>query len=366
MTLILILVLATVAAVLVFDFTNGFHDAANLIATAVASRALTPIQAALTAAVFTFLGPLLGGTAVADTVGQVITLDALAPHAAVSLILCAVLAAVLWNVGTWLFGIPSSSSHALIGALIGPTVLAAGDGAVRWGYTELVTSGELVGATKILAALMLSPVAGLAVGYGTHRTARWLLRRATPRANKPIKRLQVVGTAAMAFAHGANDAQKSMGVLTLVLLLTGQLHSFEVPTWVMLLCALAMTAGTVFGGWRIVRTLGFGIYRLRPLHALDAQLASSAVIFGAALVGGPVSTTHVVTSAIMGVGASERLRGEAVTALRAQDPGPTGLECLNLVTSMLTKREVYRHLSNAADRVAQAGESLHNIVVKWT
>jgi len=307
-TTLLLLVIAVVVIV-AFDFSNGFHDTANLIATAVASRALRPAQAALIAGVFTFVGPILAGTAVADTVGSIVELGDLSAARAVAVLICATGGALAWNVGTWLFGMPSSSSHALVGALCGVAVVVSGSGGVRWGFADLLDGHQFVGLTKVLAALLLSPVAGFLAGYSTHAMARRLLRRATPHANRPIKLLQIAGTAFMAFSHGANDAQKSMGVLTLVLVLAGRLDHFAVPLWVVLLCAAAMTAGTLVGGWRIVRTLGFGVYRLRPLHALDVQIASGAVIYGAALFGGPVSTTHVVGSAIMGVGASERPRG---------------------------------------------------------
>jgi PiT family inorganic phosphate transporter len=275
----------------------------------VASRALRPAQAALIAGAFTFIGPLLAGTAVANTVGTVVELGSLSRTTAMAVVISGTAGALVWNLGTWLFGMPSSSSHALVGGLCGVTVVASGTDGVRWGFAELVADHQLVGLTKILAALALSPLAGLSAGYVIHALARQLLRGATPRVNRPIKLLQIAGTAFMAFAHGANDAQKSMGVLTLVLVLAGRLDRFAVPFWVVSVCATAMTAGTLTGGWRIVRTLGFGVYRLRPLHALDTQIASGAVIYGAALFGGPVSTTHVVGSAIMGVGASERPRG---------------------------------------------------------
>jgi PiT family inorganic phosphate transporter len=305
-------VLLLAIAVLVvtsFDFSNGFHDTANLVATAVASRALQPMQAALIAGAFTFIGPIVAGTAVADTVGSIVELGDLPATTAIAAVICATGGALLWNVGTWLFGMPSSSSHALVGALCGVTLVVSGTGGVHWGFEELSNGLHFVGLAKVLVALLLSPVAGFLAGYLAHTLARRLLGRTTPRVNRTIKLLQIAGTAFMAFSHGANDAQKSMGVLTLVLLLAGRLDHFAVPFWVVLLCAAAMAAGTLAGGWRIVRTLGFGVYRLRPLHALDVQIASGAVIYGSALFGGPVSTTHVVGSAIMGVGASERPRG---------------------------------------------------------
>jgi PiT family inorganic phosphate transporter len=308
MDALLILTVTTIALIVFFDFTNGFHDTANMIATVIASRAMTPVQAVLLVALFTFLGPLLGGTAVADTIGQFVELSDLPTIPSLSVVLSAVVGAVAWNLLTWWFAIPSSSSHALVGALCGSVLVAAGSDHVLWGIGELLQHGRLVGVTKVLAALLLSPFAGFVAGFLIHRSMRFLLRAARPAVNRTLRHAQFPGTAWLAFSHGTNDAQKSMGIITLVLVLGGNIPSFQVPLWVILLCASAITLGTVSGGWRIVRTVGFGIYKVRPLHAVDAQLTSAAVISVAALVGGPVSTTHVVSSSIMGIGVSERPR----------------------------------------------------------
>ncbi|MCB1961074.1 MAG: inorganic phosphate transporter, partial [Rhodocyclaceae bacterium] len=207
---------------------------------------------------------------------------------------------------TWWRGLPSSSSHALVGGLIGATVLAAGAGHVVWG-TEAWLAGEgLYGVLKVLAALVLSPLVGMAAGFALHRLMMFVLRAAHPRINLSLRRMQYLTTAGLAFSHGANDAQKSMGILTLVLVIGGHLPAFEVPLWVMLACATAMTLGILSGGWRIVRTLGFAVYKVRPLHALDSQLTSAGVIFAASALGAPVSTSHVVATSIMGIGAAER------------------------------------------------------------
>jgi PiT family inorganic phosphate transporter len=219
-----------------------------------------------------------------------------------------VFGAIAWNLLTWWFGIPSSSSHALVGGLIGPVVIAAGPGHVVWGFGELVQHGHLTGVTKVLLALVLSPVIGFWAGFIIHRCAGFLLRGARPGVNRYLRHAQIVTSAGLAFSHGANDAQKSMGIITMVLVLGGMINEFSVPFWVVLACAVAITLGILSGGWRIVRTVGFGIYKVRPLHALDAQLTSGTVIFGAAMLGGPVSTTHVVSSSIMVIGASERPR----------------------------------------------------------
>jgi PiT family inorganic phosphate transporter len=305
MDTILVLAIATIVVVLIFEYTNGFHDAANIIATVIASRAMTPVQAVLVVAFFEFLGPLLGGTAVANTIGKFVTLDDLDRVTALTIVFCGLLGAIAWNLLTWLRGIPSSSSHALVGGLAGVVVVAAGSNHVSWGFSELM-HGELTGVTKVLAALILSPLIGFWVGFLLHKIMMALLRGAHPSINRDLRHLQFVTSAGLAFSHGANDAQKSMGMLTLVLVLGGFIPTFEVPFWVMLACSLAITLGILSGGWQIVRTLGFSIYKIRPLHALDSQMTAAAVIFSSSIMGAPVSTTHVVASSIMGIGSSER------------------------------------------------------------
>jgi len=305
MDALVILAVVAIVVVLIFDYTNGFHDASNIIATVIASRAMTPVQAVIIVATFEFLGPLLGGTAVANTIGKFIDIGDLQSLDAVTIILCGIVGAITWNLGTWWFGIPSSSSHALVGGLVGAVVVSVGAGHVVWGFSELA-QGHFTGVTKVLVALVVSPVIGFWAGFVIHRTMKFLLRGAKPVANKYLRRVQFVTSAGLAFSHGANDAQKSMGIITMVLLLGGFITEFEVPFWVILACASAITLGIMSGGWRIVRTVGFGIYKVRPLHAFDAQLTSSSVIFAASMIGAPVSTTHVVSSSIMGIGASER------------------------------------------------------------
>jgi PiT family inorganic phosphate transporter len=304
---ILILTIVAVVVIVLFDFTNGFHDASNIVATVIASRAMSPRQAIALVAFFEFLGPLLGGTAVANTIGGFVDIQGLPEVLSVTVILSGVVGAIVWNLATWRFGIPSSSSHALVGGLVGVVVVAAGPSHVVWGFSQL-GQGHFTGVTKIIVSLVVSPILGFVVGFLIHRTMKFLLRNARPSANLKLKRVQWFTAAGLAFAHGANDAQKSMGVLTLVLVLGGYLTEFHVPLWVVLLCASAMTVGILSGGWRIVKTVGFGIYKIGPLHAVDVQLTSGAVIFISSMFGAPVSTTHVVSSSIMGVGASERVR----------------------------------------------------------
>lgn len=322
MDTILILVISAVIVVLIFDYTNGFHDAANIVATVIASRAMTPVQAVLIVGFFEFLGPLLGGTAVANTIGKFISLGDLPAPISLTIILCGLAGAIVWNLFTWWRGIPSSSSHALVGGLVGAVVVAVGADHVSWGFAELL-HGNVTGITKVLLALVLSPLVGFWAGYFLHRLMLVLLRSARPAINRDLRRAQFLTAAGLAFSHGANDAQKSMGILTLVLLLGGFIQEFVVPFWVMLACATAITLGVMSGGWRIVRTLGFAIYKVRPLHALDSQLASAGVILAASLVGAPVSTTHVVATSIMGIGASERPK--AVRWAKAQEISITWL-----------------------------------------
>jgi len=302
---LLLLAILAVAIVLLFDYTNGFHDAANIVASVIASRAMTPVQAILIVATFEFLGPLLGGTAVANTIGKFVNLDGVDALLALRILVCGLFGAIAWNLLTWWRGIPSSSSHALVGGLAGAVVVAVGADHVAWGFAELA-EGRVTGIVKVLAALVLSPLIGFWAGFLIHRLMLALLRGARPVINRNLRNAQYLTAAGLAFSHGANDAQKSMGILTLVLLLGGFIETFAVPFWVMLACAIAMTLGILSGGWRIVRTLGFAIYKVRPIHALDSQLTSAAVIFAASAVGAPVSTTHVVATSIMGIGASER------------------------------------------------------------
>jgi len=329
-----IIATVTVIVLVVFDYTNGFHDASNVLATVIASRAMTPAQAVLTVGFFEFLGPLLGGTAVADTIGSFVDISDLPALPATAIILCGVIAAVVWNIITWRFGIPSSSSHALVGGLIGAVLVATGSEHIVWGLQQL-ENGHIIGVFKVLLALLVSPIIGFWVGFLIHRWMGLLLRGAKPKINRTLRRSQFLTTAALAFAHGANDAQKSMGVITLILVLGGFIPQFAVPFWVVLLCAVSITLGIMSGGWRIVRTVGFGIYKIRPLHAVNAQITAGVIIFSAAILGGPVSTTHVVSSSIMGIGASERPRavrwakaGDIVSTWVITIPGAAGIAAL--------------------------------------
>lgn len=287
------ILIALIAAAVAFDFLNGFHDSANVVATVISSRAMSPRRALLVTGVGEFLGPFLFGVAVAEAVGRDVVDPAVVT---VGTILAAVLSAMVWNVLTWLLGIPSSSSHALIGGLVGAVGVSAGLGTVR-----------LAGLGRVLISLFLSPLLGLAVGYVVMRATLFLARGASPRVNPLFRRLQWATSVGLALSHGANDAQKTMGIITMALVSAGVLSEFAVPRWVIVVSAGAIALGAALGGWRIIRTLGGRFYRIRPVHGLTAQLSAGMVILVAALLGGPVSTTHVVSSAILGVGSGERV-----------------------------------------------------------
>ncbi len=285
--------IALVVIALAFDFLNGVHDSSNIVATIISSRSLSPRIALLLTAISEFSGPFLFGVAVAKTIGSEIIPPGLMT---MPVLISALGGAILWNIITWFFGMPSSSSHALIGGLIGATAAGVGFDVI-----------QLSGLNKVFIALFLSPVIGLAAGFLFTRLVYLLSSSATMKINLFFKRVQVLTGVGLALSHGANDAQKTMGIITLGLVTTGQINHFEVPVWVIGISALTIALGTVSGGWRLIKTLGAGFFRIRPVHGFCAQLTSAGVILGAALLGGPVSTTQVVSSAIMGVGAADRV-----------------------------------------------------------
>jgi PiT family inorganic phosphate transporter len=296
-----------VAIVLVWAVSGGVHDAGTLTASGIASRALTPRWAIVIVGVFGFAGPLVAGTAVATTIGSFVDLDGLSADSALRTIAAGLVAAIAWNVVTWRLGIPASSTHGLVGGLVGATIAAAGADDVVWGFAALA-EGRVEGVAKLVLALLLSPIIGLALGALVLRALAWALRSATVAWNLRLRRLQWPTVAALSFAHGANEAQKGMGIIALALLVGGSTDRLEVPLWAVLLSAAMIPLGAIVGGWRIVRTLGFGIYRLRPLHAAGAQLTAAAVVGATSAWGGPVSTSQVTSAAVIGVGAAERPR----------------------------------------------------------
>ena len=290
LTLIAVVVLAVV-----FDYINGFHDTANAIATSVATKALRPQHAILMAAAFNFIGAF-AGTAVAKTIGKSLVDEASTTQ---TIVAAALIGAIVWNLVTWRWGIPSSSSHALIGGLLGATLIAVGPQA-------LLVEG-IVG--KVLVPLVSSPLAGFAIGFVLMLALYWIFRGFD---RKPLARLfkvlQVFSAGYMAFAHGSNDAQKTMGIITLALFAAGLIPTVDVPVWVVLTAATAISLGTAVGGWRIMKTMGHRVVELEPIHGFAAETTAASVLLVTAHLGMPVSTTHVISSAIMGVGSSRGTR----------------------------------------------------------
>jgi len=288
------LVVIIVIVALGFDYTNGFHDSANAIATSISTKALTPRLALLMAAVFNVVGALIS-TKVAKTVGGGI-IDPPKGHGGLVIVLAALIGAIVWNLGTWYFGLPSSSSHALIGGLVGAAV--AGSEGVKW-------SGLV---DKVIVPMVISPLVGFGISYLFMLALLWVFRKVNAhRAQRGFRWAQIVSAATMSFGHGTQDAQKTMGVIALTLVVSGHLgKNADIPLWVILAAAAAIALGTYSGGWRIMRTLGRRIIQLTPASGFAAQTVASAVMLGNAQYGLPVSTTHVISSSIMGVGATRR------------------------------------------------------------
>ncbi len=287
------LLILIIAIALVFDFLNGMHDSSNIVATMISSRALSPRKALVMTAIAEFAGPFLFGVAVATTIGSEVV-DPAAINSAV--IIAALSSAIMWNLFTWYFGWPSSTSHALIGGLIGAVVVAEGFSTIN-----------PEGLRKVLMALFLSPILGFVLAYLVMKVIYFLARGATPGINTLFKRGQWGTSMALALSHGTNDAQKTMGIIAMAMVTTGYVEEFQVPLWVIALSAAAIALGTLSGGWRLIKTLGGKFYKIRPVHAFGSQLTSAGTILGAALLGGPVSTTQVVSSAIMGAGSADRV-----------------------------------------------------------
>jgi PiT family inorganic phosphate transporter len=307
--------ITVVLAAIIFEYSNGFHDAANAIATVVSTKVLTPRQAIAMAAVFNLTGALLGG-AVASTIGKGLVDTNVVTSVTV---LCALLAAFTWNIATWWGGLPSSSSHALIGGLCGAAVATAhGNWAVLKWHTGLWP--------KVVVPMITSPIAGFILGGTVMFLLLVLLHRFTPHAvHSLFGKLQIFSAASMAHSHGTNDAQKTMGIITLALFTGTKAGHFDhippwlhflrtptfsgIPAWVKVLCALVMAAGTAAGGWRIIRTLGHQMVKLQPVHGFAAETSAALIIQGASMYGIPLSTTHVISTSIMGVGAVKRFSG---------------------------------------------------------
>ena len=292
-----LLLLAVFALAVLFDYINGFHDTANAIATSVSTRALRPEHAILMSATANFVGALTG-TAVAKTISSGLATTP-SGSAGQTIVAAALIGAIVWNLITWRFGIPSSSSHALIGGLLGAVVASIG--------TSAIIVDGVVG--KVILPLILSPFLGITIGFLMMVVIFNVFRRANPRRmNDRFRRLQVISAGFMAFSHGSNDAQKTMGIMTLALIAAGVLPADSaIPLWVIVLAATAISFGTAAGGWRIIKTMGQRVVKLDPVHGFAAETTAATIILTASHFGMPVSTTHVISSAIIGVGASDRL-----------------------------------------------------------
>ena len=313
MSVTILILIAVIAVALAFEFINGFHDCANAIATVVSTKVLSPKQAVLFGASLEFVGALTG-THVAKTIGAgIVNADMIT----LTVIFCALSAAVLWNLLTWYLGLPSSSSHALIGGLLGAAIVKAG--------VSVVHIGTLM--EKVIIPMFTSPVLGFVVGFSFMLFLVVIFYHANPQiVNKRFRKLQLISSGLMAISHGSNDAQKTMGIITLALLAGGVLHKsptgdFDIPIYVIIACALTMAAGTMKGGWKIIKTMGHKIIKLKPIHGFAAETSAATLILAASHFGIPLSTTHVISTSIMGVGSTLhahavkwRIVGNIVTA----------------------------------------------------
>ncbi|MFJ8244699.1 anion permease [Peribacillus asahii] len=297
MDTLLILTILIVFFALAFDFINGFHDTANSIATSVSTKALKPRHAIILAATMNFVGAMTF-TGVAKT----ITKDIVDPFTLSNgsyVILAALIAAIAWNLITWYYGIPSSSSHALIGSIAGAAIAAAGFGAIKW-----------EGFLKIIQALIISPLLAFAVGFLVYSIFKVIFKNNNlAKTNKKFRMMQIATAALQSYTHGTNDAQKAMGIITMALITNGYTTTTDIQLWVQVSCALAMGLGTSVGGWKIIKTVGGKIMKIRPVNGVAADLTGASVIFGATAIGVPVSTTHVISSSILGVGSAHRVKG---------------------------------------------------------
>ncbi len=291
-----LLLVVIVLAALVFDFTNGAHDCANAIATVVSTKVLTPRAAVCMAAALNLFGAMLG-TEVAHTLGSGIVRPEIVNGSHI-LVLAGLFGAIAWNSITWYFGIPSSSSHALIGGLMGAAMAYSG--------VEALNGGSIV--NKVVLPLLISPLAGFTMGLILMTLISIIFFKVNrPLANRIFRKAQIFSAGIMALSHGLNDAQKTMGVITLALLIFGKIDTISVPLWVKLACALAMASGTALGGWKIVKTMGHKIFKLEPVHGFAAETSAGLVIGCASMLGAPISTTHTITACIFGVGSTKRL-----------------------------------------------------------
>jgi PiT family inorganic phosphate transporter len=298
MDTITIVVVGTILMALVFDVINGFHDAANSIATVVSTRVLSPRVAVVWAAFFNFVAMFVFAPKVANTISKIVNVDS-SDHGFVYVVLAGLLGAIVWNLLTWWWGLPSSSSHAIVGGVSGAAVAYAGWGVLH--LDKLIVTAEFI---------VLAPIIGLVLGYGVMVAVSWIFRRWRPASvDRFFRRGQLLSAAAYSLGHGGNDAQKTMGIIVAVLVASGHMRSDDnhIPIWIILCCHVAMALGTAFGGWRIVRTMGMKVTRLQPVGGFCAETAGAVTLFASTLAGIPVSTTHTITGAIIGVGATRKL-----------------------------------------------------------
>lgn len=289
------LIWAVVLLAVLFDYVNGFHDTANAIATSVSTRAITPRHAIIMAATLNFAGAMIS-TGVAKTIGGDLVLNP--SQISLEIIVAALIGSIIWNITTWYYRIPSSSSHSLVGGVIGAVSISVGPAAL-----------DVTGISKIVMSLILSPIVALATGYFVMIGLLWIFRNFSPiTLNRQFRKMQLVSASLMAFSHGSNDAQKAMGIIALALLSGGYIETMEIPVWVKIACATSMALGTSAGGWRIISTMGTKIFKMESINGFAADLNSSIVIFTATFLHLPVSTTHVVSGSIMGIGSAERVR----------------------------------------------------------
>lgn len=289
------LIWAVVLLAVLFDYVNGFHDTANAIATSVSTRAITPRHAIIMAATLNFAGAMIS-TGVAKTIGGDLVLNP--SQISLEVIVAALIGSIIWNITTWYYCIPSSSSHSLVGGVIGAVSISVGPAAL-----------DITGISKIIMSLILSPIVALATGYFVMIGLLWIFRNFSPiTLNRQFRKMQLVSASLMAFSHGSNDAQKAMGIIALALLSGGYIETMEIPIWVKIACATSMALGTSAGGWRIISTMGTKIFKMESINGFAADLNSSIVIFTATFLHLPVSTTHVVSGSIMGIGSAERVR----------------------------------------------------------
>ncbi len=305
MDLTTLLIVLTVVSVFVFDFTNGFHDSADMVATAIASHAMTAKSAIMLVSFFTFLGPLVVGLAVADTVGTFVNISHAPLRDAQALTIAALMAAVTYNLITWKFGLPSSSSNSLAGGLVGAGLFVVGADQINWGVTAL-EHGELTGVMRVVTGLFASPFLGFIIGFIVMKLIFFIFKHFTVKIRPLFIISQYFSISWLGFSHGANDAQKGMAIIGMILFASHQTETFSIPSWVILMCTSAITLGTMFGGWSIIKTLGFELYHIKLIHSVANQIGAAVVNTLATAIGAPTSTTQVVTATLLGNGAAEK------------------------------------------------------------